>query len=54
LHYAANFTLLTLYARTKDAREAAQAARFDEVKKSREEKAQEFLRMIEIRPYSVP
>jgi len=53
-HYAANFTLLTLYTRTKDAREAAQAARFEEVKKSREEKAQEFLRMIEIRPYSVP
>jgi tetratricopeptide (TPR) repeat protein len=53
-HYAANFNLLTLYARTKDEREAAQSARFEEVKKLREEKAQEFLRMIEARPYSVP
>lgn len=53
-HYAANFNLLTLYARTKDEREAAQAARFEEVKKLREEKAQELLRMIEVRPYSVP
>src|SRR5262245_58435287 len=53
-HYAANFNLLTLYARTKDEREAAQSARFEEVKKLREEKAQEFLRMIEVRPYSVP
>jgi len=53
-HYAANFNLLTLYARTKDERETAQSARFEEVKKLREEKAQEFLRMIEVRPYSVP
>jgi tetratricopeptide (TPR) repeat protein len=53
-HYAANFNLLTLYARTKDEREAAQSARFEEVKKLREEKAQEFLRIIEVRPYSVP
>jgi tetratricopeptide (TPR) repeat protein len=53
-HYAANFNLLALYARTKDEREAAQSARFEEVKKLREEKAQEFLRIIEVRPYSVP
>ena len=53
-HYAANFNLLTLYARAKDGREAAQAARFEEVKKLREEKAQEFLRMVEVRPYPVP
>ncbi|HEY7181242.1 MAG TPA: tetratricopeptide repeat protein [Blastocatellia bacterium] len=53
-HYAANFNLLTLYARAKDGREAAQAARFEEVKKLREEKAQEFLRMVEARPYPVP
>jgi tetratricopeptide (TPR) repeat protein len=53
-HYAANFNLLTLYARTKDEREAAQSARFEEVKKLREEQAQEFLRMIEVRPYSIP
>jgi tetratricopeptide (TPR) repeat protein len=49
-HYAANFNLLTLYARTKDEREAAQAARFEEVKTLREEKAREILRMIEVRP----
>ena len=53
-HYAANFNLLTLYARAKDGREAAQAARFEEVKKLREEKAQEFLRMVEIHPYPIP
>jgi tetratricopeptide (TPR) repeat protein len=53
-HYAANFNLLTLYARTKDEREAAQAARFEEVKKLREEMAQEFLRMVEVRPYPIP
>jgi tetratricopeptide (TPR) repeat protein len=53
-HYAANFNLLTLYARAKDGREAAQAARFEEVKKLREEKAQEFLRIVEARPYTVP
>ena len=50
-HYTANFNLLTLYARTKDPGEAAQAARFEEVKKLREEKAQEFLRIVEARPY---
>jgi tetratricopeptide (TPR) repeat protein len=49
-HYAANFNLLTLYARTKDEREAAQSARFEEVKKLREENAMEILRMIEVRP----
>jgi tetratricopeptide (TPR) repeat protein len=53
-HYAANFNLLTLYARTKDERESAQSARFEEVKQLREENAREILRMIEIRPYSVP
>ncbi|MBO0862031.1 MAG: tetratricopeptide repeat protein [Chloracidobacterium sp.] len=36
-HYAANFNLLTLYTRAKkDGREAAQVARFEEVKKLRE------------------
>jgi tetratricopeptide (TPR) repeat protein len=53
-HYAANFNLLTLYARAKDGREAAQAARFEEVKKLREEKAQEFLRIVEIHPCPIP
>jgi tetratricopeptide (TPR) repeat protein len=49
-HYAANFNLLTLYARTRDEREAEQSARFEEVKKLREENAREILRMIEVRP----
>src|SRR5262245_10918410 len=53
-HYTANFNLLTLYARTRDEREVAQAARFEEVKKLREEKSQEFLRIIEVRPYTAP
>lgn len=53
-HYTANFNLLTLYARTSDERASAQTARFEEVKKLREEKAQEFLRIVEVRPYSAP
>ncbi len=50
-HYAANFNLLTLYTRTKDSRAEELAKRFEEIKKRREEKAQEFLRGIEVRPY---
>jgi tetratricopeptide (TPR) repeat protein len=53
-HYGANFNLLTLYARTKDGREAAQSRRFEEIKKLREDKTQEFLRMVEVSPYHVP
>lgn|GEM_PF-422259 len=53
-HYTANFTLLTLYTRTRDERETAQAKRFEEIKKLREEKSQEFLRMVDVRPYPVP
>jgi tetratricopeptide (TPR) repeat protein len=50
-HYAGNFNLLTLYTRTKDPRAEELAKRFEEIKKRREEKAQEFLRGIEVRPY---
>jgi tetratricopeptide (TPR) repeat protein len=50
-HYNANFNLLTLYSRTKDPRAPEQAAKFEEIKKRREEKAQDFLRVIEVRPY---
>jgi tetratricopeptide (TPR) repeat protein len=50
-HYAGNFNLLTLYTRTKDPRSDELAKRFEEIKKRREEKAQEFLRSIEVRPY---
>lgn len=53
-HYAANFYLLTLYTRTKDARQEAQAKRFEELKKLLAEKTQEFLRIVEVRPLEVP
>ena len=53
-HYAANFGLLTLYTRTRDSRESVQSKRFEEVKKLREETTQEFLRIVEVRPYQVP
>jgi tetratricopeptide (TPR) repeat protein len=49
-NYAANFNLLMLYSRTRDKREAAQAQRFEEIKKLRADKEQEFLRAIETRP----
>jgi tetratricopeptide (TPR) repeat protein len=50
-HYNANFNLLTLYSRTKDPRAVEQATKFEQIKKKREEKAQDFLRAIEVRPY---
>jgi len=53
-HYKANFYLLTLYTRTKDARREAQAKRFAELEKLLAEKTQEFLRMVEARPLGTP
>ena len=53
-HYAANFYLLMLYTRTKDARQEAQAKRFDELKKVLAEKTQEFLRIVDVRPFETP
>ena len=53
-HYAANFYLLMLYTRTKDARQEAQAKRFDELKKVLAEKTQEFLRIVDVRPFESP
>ncbi|MBO0800561.1 MAG: tetratricopeptide repeat protein, partial [Blastocatellia bacterium] len=50
-HYNANFTLLTLYRRTNDPRADEQTAKFEQLKKNREEKAQDFMRLIEVRPY---
>jgi tetratricopeptide (TPR) repeat protein len=50
-HYNANFNLLTLYRRTNDPRADEQTAKFEELKKKREERAQDFLRLIEVRPY---
>jgi tetratricopeptide (TPR) repeat protein len=49
--YLGNLHLLMLYERTKDARQAAQARRFEEIKQHRDRKAEEFLRLIEVRPY---
>jgi tetratricopeptide (TPR) repeat protein len=48
-NYAANFNLLMLYSRTKDSREAEQAAKFETIKTKRQEQMQEFLRVIEVR-----
>jgi Tfp pilus assembly protein PilF len=53
-HYSANFYLLTLYTRTRDARQEAQAKRFDDLKKLLAEKTQEFLRIVEVRPLESP
>lgn len=49
-HYVANFYLLTLYTRTKDARQEAQAKRFEQLKGLLAEKTQEFRRIVEVRP----
>jgi len=50
-NYLGNFHLLMLYERTKDPRQEAQAQRFEELKRRHEQKADEFLRLIEVRPY---
>ena len=49
-NYLGNYHLLMLYQRTKDAREADQARRFEELKETRERKSDEFQRVIEVRP----
>lgn len=49
-HYAASVNLATLYARTKDPRREAQAARIARLIEKREARAQEFLRIIETVP----
>ena len=43
-----------LYTRTKDARQESQAKRFDELKKQLAEKTQEFLRIVDVRPFENP
>jgi tetratricopeptide (TPR) repeat protein len=50
-NYLGNFHLLMLYERTKDPRQEAQTQRFEELKARHEQKADEFLRLIEVRPY---
>ncbi len=53
-HYSANFYLLTLYTRTGDARREAQAKRFEALKTALAERAQELLRIVEVRPFETP
>jgi len=50
-NYLGNFHLLMLYERRKDPRQEAQGQRFEELKRRHEQKAEEFLRLIEVRPY---
>ena len=50
-HYLGNYHLLMLYQRTKDPREEAQAARSEALKRRRERESDDFLRLIEVRPY---
>jgi tetratricopeptide (TPR) repeat protein len=49
-HYSANFYLLNLYARTKDPRREAQEKVYEELQKQGEEKSQEMLRTVKVRP----
>ena len=49
-HYAASVNLATLYARTKDPRREAQAARVAALRREARARAQEFLRIIEVVP----
>ncbi len=49
-NYAANFSLLQLYARTGDSRREQQAKRFDDIKSKNETQYQEMMRIIEVRP----
>jgi len=49
-HYQANVNLGTLYARTKDPRRDAQAARIATLQEQRDTRAQDFLRVIEVVP----
>ena len=53
-NYSANFYILTLYTRTKDSRREAQAKHFDELQKLLDQKMDEFLRIVEVRPLESP
>ena len=53
-HLSANFFLLNLYIRTADPRQEAQGKRYEELQKLRDQKVQEFLRMVEVRPLEAP
>jgi tetratricopeptide (TPR) repeat protein len=49
-HYAATLNLATLYGRTRDPRRDATEARVKQLQEKREERAQEFLRLVEVVP----
>ena len=49
-NYLGNLNLLALYQRTKDGRQEAQAQRVKELDALREEKTEEFRRVIQVRP----
>jgi tetratricopeptide (TPR) repeat protein len=49
-NFLGNLHLLALYQRTRDARQEAQEKRIEELKVLREQKAEEFRRVIEVRP----
>jgi tetratricopeptide (TPR) repeat protein len=49
-NYLGNLHLLALFQRTKDARQAAQAARLKELDAAREKKMEEFRRAVQVRP----
>jgi tetratricopeptide (TPR) repeat protein len=49
-NYLGNLHLLALYQRTRDARQPEQAKRVEELSAGREQKAEEFRRVIEVRP----
>ncbi len=53
-NYGANFGLLQLYARTGDPRREEQAKRFEEIKSKDEQHYQEMMRIISVRPETLP
>jgi uncharacterized protein HemY len=53
-YLAANLYLVTLYTRTGDSRKEAQVKHFEELQKLREEKAQDLMRIVEVRPFETP
>ena len=53
-HFSANFYLLTLYTRSADPRREQQAKRFADLQRLRDEKTQEFLRIVQVRPFDTP
>ena len=53
-HFSANFYLLTLYTRVADSRREEQAKRFEDLQKLRDAQMQDFLRIVEVRPFEAP